>query len=120
MIENGKNDEKHGVFIESKTSSIYTVEARNDDLKTWALLVFASSIADDAYAYAKKLAKHSYEIGDEMSLYRIVKTDPDGAKIAQIVYHDKLGAPEPLNMKWIENMELEDAQRKLKTGKQEE
>ena len=72
--------------------------------------------SSEAYAYAKQCVEEARSAGESNRKYRVVRTDADGAKIAQIVTPDGLGDLNPLNLLWIEKMEREDAARVTDTA----
>ena len=93
---------------------IYTVEFRNTRFSSdWRTCFFTPRNASEAYecarAYVGSLGDQTSEEG--RTAYRVVRTDADGAKIAQEVTPDGLGPLNPLNRLWVEKMEREDAAR---------
>ena len=93
-----------------KAQPVYTVEALRGDNGAWNQIMRATT-SSEAYAYAKQCAEEARSAGENNIEYRVVQTDADGAKIAQIVTPDGLGDLNPLNLLWIEKMEREDASK---------
>ena len=89
---------------------LYTVQARRGGNGSWNQIMRATT-SSEAYAYAKQYAEKAQSEGRSTVEYRVVQTDADGAKIAQIVTPDGLGDLNPLNLLWIEKMEREDASK---------
>ena len=89
---------------------LYTVQARRGGNGSWNQIMRATT-SSEAYAYAKQCAEEARSAGENNIDYRVVQTDADGAKIAQIVTPDGLGDLNPLNLLWIEKMEREDASK---------
>ena len=94
---------------------LYTVQARRGGNGSWNQIMRATT-SSEAYAYAKQCAEEARSAGENNIDYRVVQTDADGAKIAQIVTPDGLGDLNPLNLLWIEKMEREDAARVTDTA----
>ena len=99
--------------------SIYAVEFRNTHFfSDWRTCFFTPRNASEAYEYARAYVS---SLGDQTSeegrtAYRVVRTDADGAKIAQEVTPDGLGPLNPLNRLWVEKWEREDAARVTDTA----
>ena len=99
--------------------SIYAVEFRNTHFfSDWRTCFFTPRNASEAYecarAYVSSLGDQTSEEG--RTAYRVVRTDADGAKIAQEVTPDGLGPLNPLNRLWVEKREREDAARVTDTA----
>lgn len=87
----------------------YTVEVKLNPKAMWLRLTLPTDDSKEAYRDAKQYAEKAQSEGRSTVEYRVVQTDADGAKIAQIVTPDGLGDLNPLNLLWIEKMEREDA-----------
>ena len=116
-LDNDPNGYEYRV-VDTKPSGaqpVYTVEALRGDNGSWYQITPATS-SSEAYAYAKQCAEEARSAGENNLKYRVVQTDADGAKIAQIVTPDGLGDLNPLNLLWIEKMEREDTTRATDTA----
>ena len=92
-----------------KDAPTYTVEVKLNPKAMWLRLTLPTDDSKEAYRDAKQYAEKAQSEGRSTVEYRVVQTDADGAKIAQIVTPDGLGDLNPLNLLWIEKMEREDA-----------
>ena len=101
----------HRAEAEGAEVATYTVEVKLNPKAMWLRLTLPTDDSKEAYRDAKQYAEKAQSEGRSTVEYRVVQTDADGAKIAQIVTPDGLGDLNPLNLLWIEKMEREDASK---------
>ena len=99
-----------------KPAPTYTVEVKLNPKAMWLRLTLPTDDSKEAYRDAKQYAEKAQSEGRSTVEYRVVQTDADGAKIAQIVTPDGLGPLNPLNRLWVEKWEREDAARVTDTA----